>query len=119
MIARTEPRPKHLSTRVLHATFIAMLPAIRRLAQDDPDVLRADRPLTMHLGPHEVLLNLDIQFRPGLSTRAISAAVDRLEKSIRSNHPDVKRIFIEAERLLPTELQDSGEEPDKSSDDQL
>jgi len=32
MIARTEPRPKHLSTRALHATFLTMLPAIRRLA---------------------------------------------------------------------------------------
>jgi cation diffusion facilitator family transporter len=78
--------------------------AIRNLCQDDPDVLRVAMPLTMHLGPHEVLLNLDIQFRPGLSTRAISAAVDRLEKAIRAQHPDVKRIFIEAERLIAAEV---------------
>ena len=32
MIASEKPRPKRLSTRVLHATFLAMLPAIRRLA---------------------------------------------------------------------------------------
>ena len=32
MIAPTKPRPKRLSTRVLHTSFLAMLPAIRRLA---------------------------------------------------------------------------------------
>ena len=32
MIARTEPRPKRLSTSALHSKFLAMLPAIRRLA---------------------------------------------------------------------------------------
>ena len=55
--------------------------------------------LTVLLGPHEVLLNLDIQFRKGLSAAEVEAAVDRLEKAIRAKHPEVKRIFIEAESL--------------------
>ncbi len=50
-------------------------------------------------GPDEVLLNLDIEFRRVLSTAEVAAAVDRLETAIRERHPDMKRIFIEAERL--------------------
>jgi divalent metal cation (Fe/Co/Zn/Cd) transporter len=60
----------------------------------------------MHLGPEQVLLNLDIEFRPDLSASEITAAVDRLEAGIRKDCPSVKRIFIEAEALrggaLPT-----------------
>jgi cation diffusion facilitator family transporter len=76
-----------------------VLASIRALAEADPAVERVGPPLTMHLGPHEVLLNLDIQFRKGLSAAEVEAAVDRLEKAIRAKHPEVKRIFIEAESL--------------------
>lgn len=55
--------------------------------------------LTLHFGPNEVLLNLDIEFRHDLSTGEVAAAVDRLETAIRERHPDVKRVFIEAEHL--------------------
>jgi cation diffusion facilitator family transporter len=77
-----------------------VLASIRALAEADPAVERIGPPLTMHLGPHEVLLNLDIQFRKGMSAAEVEAAVDRLEKAIRAKHPEVKRIFIEAESLM-------------------
>jgi divalent metal cation (Fe/Co/Zn/Cd) transporter len=53
----------------------------------------------MHFGPEQVLLNLDIEFRPDLSASQITAAVDRLEAGIRRERPSIKRIFIEAESL--------------------
>jgi cation diffusion facilitator family transporter len=71
--------------------------SIQTLAAADPAVERVAPPLTMHLGPHEILLNLEVTFRQALSAAEIVAAVDRLEAAIRSHHPDVKRIFIEAE----------------------
>lgn len=65
----------------------------------DPDVERAAPPLTMHLAPREILVNLDVGFRPGLGTEQIVAAVDRLEAEIRRRQPEVRRIYIEAEGL--------------------
>jgi divalent metal cation (Fe/Co/Zn/Cd) transporter len=59
-------------------------------------------PLTMHFGPQEVLLNLDIKFRGGLSAEEIEASVDRIEAEIRKRHPEIKRIFIEAESITAT-----------------
>jgi cation diffusion facilitator family transporter len=73
--------------------------SVRRLAQADPDVERVKNPLTMHFGPHNVLLTMDIQFRPGLSAREVEAAIDRLEKAIQSQYPDIRHIFIEAESI--------------------
>ena len=73
---------------------------IRSLAQADTGVVRAGIPMTMHFGPNDVLLNLDVQFRANLSGVELAASVDRLEKRIRHAHPEIKRIFIEAEGLI-------------------
>jgi cation diffusion facilitator family transporter len=76
--------------------------SICKLAGADPAVERVMPPLTMHFGPQEVLLNLDIKFRSGLSAEEIEAAVDRMEAAIRKHHPEIKRIFIEAESITAT-----------------
>jgi cation diffusion facilitator family transporter len=73
--------------------------SIRKLAEADPAVVGVARPLTMHFGPDQVLLNLDIEFRPNLSASEVTEAVDRLETTIRKEQPSIKRIFIEAESL--------------------
>jgi len=72
---------------------------IERIVAADPAVLSARRPLTMHLGPHEILVNLGVEFRPGISTAEIVQAVERLEQAIRAVHPDATRVAIEAEAL--------------------
>lgn len=76
-----------------------MLKDICRLAGADPAVEQVRRPLTMYFGPHEVLLNVDIQFCQGLSAAEIGAAVNRLEQQIKTQHPDITQIFIEARAL--------------------
>jgi divalent metal cation (Fe/Co/Zn/Cd) transporter len=73
--------------------------SIQRLAAGEPAVERIQPPLTMHFGPHDVLLNMVLHFRRGLSGAELVATVDRLEKAIRAEHPSIKHIFIEAEAL--------------------
>ncbi len=73
-----------------------MLESIRKLAEADPGVKKVINPLTMHFGPHTVLLTVDIEFREKLSAVEVEEAVDRLEKSIRNQYPDIKHIYIEA-----------------------
>ncbi len=76
---------------------------IQELVTADRDVQQARKPLTMHLGPQEVLVNLDVEFRPGLTSSELTATVDRLEQKIRAAAPQVTRIFIEAEALAQAE----------------
>lgn len=77
------------------ATIVA---DICKLAERDPTVQRAHTPLTMHLGPQDILVNLEIDFRDGVSAGEQIGAVSRIEEAIRTRHPAVKRIFIEARR---------------------
>ena len=52
---------------------------IRDLSLADPDVVEVLRVLTMHLGPSDILLNLKVEFAPGLTAPQVAAAVDRVE----------------------------------------
>ena len=73
--------------------------SIRKLVEFEPAVASSGPPLTMHLGPKDVLLNLDVQFQEGLSTEDLVQAVDRLEQAIREKHPEMRRMFLEIERF--------------------
>jgi cation diffusion facilitator family transporter len=78
-----------------------ILDSISGIAEADPGVARVAPPLTMHLGPRQILVNLDVDFDERLTSDEIAGTVDRLEAAIRAKHPDVDRIFIEADRLRP------------------
>ncbi len=72
---------------------------IRALARAIPAVANVQRPLTMHFGPDEVLLNLEMDFRPDATAAQITEAIERLEHDVRERHPEIGRIFIEAKSL--------------------
>jgi hypothetical protein len=93
--------------RLQLASEAAVVAHIRAVTEADPAVKWIMLPLTMHLGPHDVLLNLEIKFREELSAAEIGAAVDRIEQHLRRRDPDIKRIFIEAESLSPAGRQES------------
>ena len=70
--------------------------SIRQIVRSDEAVSNSEAPITLHLGPRDVLLALNIEFNDNLSANEIEAAVRRIEQNIRTAHGDVKRIFIEA-----------------------
>jgi divalent metal cation (Fe/Co/Zn/Cd) transporter len=73
-----------------------ILRSIKGLAEADPAVKTVERPLTMHFGPHTVLLTLNVRFHDDLSERDRESALERLENVIRSKHKTIKHVFIEA-----------------------
>ncbi len=72
---------------------------VEKIAEADEAIAQARQPMTMHFGPAEILLNMDLRFEKGLSTAEITEAVDRIEANIRERYPEVRRIFIEADAL--------------------
>jgi len=79
------------------------LRSIRALVQADPAVEHVSHLLTMHFGPHEVMLVLEVKFRDELSAVGVRAAVARLQKSVRKAHPDITRIFFASESVAQDE----------------
>ena len=74
-----------------------LVAAIRAIALADPAVIGLGAVLTMHLGPEDVLLNIEVRFTPGLPAEDIHAAVHRIEERIAEPYPEVNRIFIEVD----------------------
>jgi cation diffusion facilitator family transporter len=76
-----------------------MVAEIRRIVLEDAEVTGLGAVLTMHLGPEDVLLNIEVTFTPGLPAEEVHDAVHRIEELISRPYPEVNRIFIEVEAL--------------------
>ena len=70
---------------------------IEDLFEGHPQVDNVNEVLTMHMGPQDVLLNLSLDFKNDISAGDIENVVTEFEQKIKQMHPDIKRIFIEAQ----------------------
>jgi cation diffusion facilitator family transporter len=72
---------------------------IRKVIAAEPAVARVTRGASMHLGPDDVLVTLEIEFQPNLTAAEVAAAIERLDRAIRSARPEVKHLYIEAQSI--------------------
>ena len=70
---------------------------INRIARAEPGIAGLNQALTMHFGPNDVFVALSLDFVDTLTAKQVEEAVTRLEQAIKAEHPDVTRIFIEAQ----------------------
>ncbi|MDH5750664.1 MAG: cation diffusion facilitator family transporter, partial [Rhodospirillales bacterium] len=75
----------------------AVVRSISKAALAQAGVDSVNEVLTMHLGPEDILVNLSLDFADGLKADQVEAAIAGLEVAIKAEHPEVKRIFIEAQ----------------------
>ena len=76
-----------------------ILRSIRHITQSEKTVEQAGYPLTMYFGPENALLAMKLQFRSQLNATEIEASIDRMEREICSRHPEIRHVFLEAERI--------------------
>ena len=69
--------------------------AIRSAALSIPEVATVDRLLTMHLGPDEILVNMDVVVDGGPSGSEVETIVEHIEAKVRDFVPEATRIFVE------------------------
>ena len=62
-----------------------------------PQVERVGRLLTMHMGPDEVLVNIDVDLIDGITDTEVEATIDAVEAAIREVIPEANNIFVELE----------------------
>jgi cation diffusion facilitator family transporter len=71
---------------------------IGQIVGEEPSVVQPNEILTMHFGPKDVLAALSLEFEQHLPAAEVEAAVSRIEHRIKSSHPEVTRVFVEAQR---------------------
>ncbi len=73
---------------------------IRTILTENPHILNVNEVLTVHFGPHDVLLNVSLDFKDQMSSQQVEEAVTLMESQIKKDYPEVKRVFIEAQSWL-------------------
>ncbi|MDH3498843.1 MAG: cation diffusion facilitator family transporter [Acidimicrobiia bacterium] len=73
--------------------------SIRSLVLAHPNVTAVGRLLTMHMGPSEILVNLDVDLVSDLDDQAVEQAIDEIEAAIREVLPSARNIFVELESI--------------------
>lgn len=81
------------------SAFPEVRQGIRKIIEEDQSIDRFNPPITVHLGPEDVLLALDVEFKDSLSADSIEDSISKIEQKIREEFPIVKRIFIEAKAI--------------------
>lgn len=74
-----------------------IIEAINKLVSDSDEVIYISRSLTLHLGPEDVLLNISLAFKDDLSSQQVEDFVKLVKANIKTQFPQVKRVFIEAQ----------------------
>ena len=73
---------------------------IRNIVDSESDVLHINEILTMHLGPHDILLNISVDFKDAMSSGNVESTISELEANIKKKFPEIKRVFIEAQSWM-------------------
>jgi len=71
---------------------------IRDIVQKADYVGHVNEVLTMHMGPDYILVNISVNFIDDAVSDDIEKAVAKMDKEIKQQFPNVKRVFIEAEK---------------------
>ncbi|MEI2385922.1 cation diffusion facilitator family transporter [Breoghania sp. JC706] len=74
-----------------------LVATVERMVSADHAVTGINEMRTMHLGPHDVLMVLSLDFNDMLSAGEVEETTSDLEAAIKSRYPDVRRVFIEAQ----------------------
>ena len=76
---------------------------LQRIVLAQPGVQHMRAPLTLYLGPADVVLALDVEFESHLVADDVERTVAALQDAIRAAHPEFQRIFVEAKAIAEPE----------------
>jgi len=72
--------------------------AICKLASTEPGIQRSNGLFTVHLGPHQVVAALSVDFKDTLSALEVERIVASLEDRVREAHPEVVSLLIKPQK---------------------
>ncbi len=73
---------------------------IREIVQENAIIESVNEILTMHMGPDFILVTLSADFVDNASADAVEEQIAELDLQVKTRFPRVKRVFIEAEKMV-------------------
>ncbi|MGD8229247.1 MAG: cation diffusion facilitator family transporter [Desulfobacteraceae bacterium] len=76
-----------------------VIKGVREILESNRLVEHVNEVLTMHMGPDFILANLSVDFRDHATADDIEWVIAEMDQAIKKQFPQIKRIFIEAEKF--------------------
>ncbi|MCP4387628.1 MAG: cation transporter [Gammaproteobacteria bacterium] len=76
----------------------SVIRGIRDALQTNSNIDHVNEILTMHMGPDFILANISVDFADAISAQQVEADVAAIDRVIKQRYPQIKRVFIEAEK---------------------
>jgi len=70
---------------------------VTKIANKYSGVEQVNEVLTMHMGPEYILVNLSVEFNDNIRAEKMEDVIASIDKEIKQNYKNIKRVFIEAE----------------------
>ena len=67
----------------------------QRAALDEEGVVAAARPASLHVGPQDIVVVLQVEFEPGLSAEQVAEHAGALDERLRARHPAIQRVVVQ------------------------
>lgn len=68
--------------------------SILAIAERDPEVVRVNGVVTVHIGPEQIVAALSVEFRDQISVPQVEASISRIEAALRAERGDIAGIFV-------------------------
>ena len=72
---------------------------VRKCILQIPEITEVHELLMPQLGPEEIMVTMNVSFRPDLTLQQVEQAIDRAEEVIQAQIPYARRIYIEIDSL--------------------
>jgi len=82
----------------------ATIAGINNLASRMPGVEKVNEVLTLHMGPEYILVNVSLDFTDDCTAEHIEDEIAQLTRTIKTEWPLIKKVFVEAEEKLSPDL---------------
>ncbi len=81
---------------------------IRQILQADQLIDNVNEILTLHMGPDYILANISVDFKDDATADEIERVIAGIDREIKNQYPQIKRIFIEAEKRRNNSRKNNG-----------
>ncbi|MCP4490870.1 MAG: cation transporter [Gammaproteobacteria bacterium] len=76
----------------------AVVLEIKNILAQQSSIEHVNEVLTMHMGPDFILANISVDFVDTETADSIEKTIATIDRDIKQKHPEIKRVFVEAEK---------------------
>jgi cation diffusion facilitator family transporter len=93
----------------------ASIAELRKIVAADPAVQQVGKIVTLYIGPEEVMITIDLRFRPDIDVNDIRDAVARFRPRIQARFPRIRHVALDTASIIAAPApENAGPAPAKS-----